>query len=127
MILLLKIYLKILEKFKLKFGFILEFLGYLTLILIMELFILKLEPNFYQAVDLCGIFWTLFTFCQILSLEDNRKIKRKLFLIGLSYGCMVLTRPLYVFYIVPIIILLLNYSLSNLTQNEFFLIQEYHL
>lgn len=113
MILVLKIYLKLLEKFKVKFGFILEFIGYLTLVLTMELFILKFEPNFYQAVDLCGIFWVLFAVWQIWSLENKEKIKRKLFLIGVSYGCMVLTRPLYVFYIIPIIIAIWKNLLQN--------------
>ncbi len=112
-IMILKIYLKLLEKFKIKFGFILEFVGYITSLLTMELFLLCLNPNFYQAVDLCGIFWSLFAFWQVWSLENNKKIKRKLFLIGLSYGCMVLTRPVYVFYIIPIIIAIWKYLIQN--------------
>ena len=113
MIILLKIYLKLLEKFKVNFSFILEFLGYVTLLLTMELFVLKFQPNFYQAVDLCGIFWGLFAFWQIISLENSSKIKQKLVLIGLSYGCMVLTRPVYVFYIVPIVIAIWKYLIQN--------------
>ena len=113
MILLLKIYLRILKKFKIKFGFLLEFVGYLTIVLTMELFRLKFEPNFYQAVDLCGIFWLLFAFWQILNLENEEKIKQKLFLIGMSYGFMVLTRPVYVFYIVPIVIAIWKYLIKD--------------
>lgn len=111
MIILLKIYLRLLKYFKIKFGFLLEFLGYLTILLTMELFFLKAIPNFYQAVDLCGMFWLLFATWQIMNLKDNNKIR--LFLIGLSYGLMVLTRPLYVFYIVPIIMSVWKYIFKD--------------
>ncbi len=117
MIVLLKIYLKLLDKLKIKFGFLLEFLGYITILLTMELFFLKLIPNFYQAVDLCGIFWLLFAILQILNLEDNKSNTIKLFLIGVSYGLMVLTRPLYIFYIVPIIIVIWKYIFNKKSIN----------
>ncbi len=103
-IMVLIIYLKLLDKFKIKFRFILEFLGYITLLYTMQLFLLWFQPNFYQAVDLCGIFWGLLALWEIMRLENGERTKRKLFLIGFSYGCMVLTRPVYVLYIVPIII-----------------------
>lgn len=113
MIIVLKIYLKFLEKFKVRFNFILEFLGYIAILLTMELFFLKTIPNFYQAVDLCGVFWTLFTLWQIMGLENSKKTKSKLFLIGLSYGFMVLTRPLYVFYIIPVLIAIWKYLFKD--------------
>ena len=113
MIILLKIYLKLLEKFKIKFSFLLEFVGYICLLLTMELLLLWAYPSFYQAVDLCGIFWSLFALWQIMKLENGEKTKLKLILIGLSYGCMVLTRSTYVFYILPIIIAIWKYLVQN--------------
>lgn len=113
MIILLKIYLKLLEKFKIKFSFLLEFVGYICLLFTMELLLLWAYPSFYQAVDLCGIFWSLFALWQIMKLENGEKTKLKLILIGLSYGCMVLTRSTYVFYILPIIIAIWKYLVQN--------------
>lgn len=109
MIFILKIYLRILHKFKIKLGFIIEFIGYLSISLTMEIFFHRTIPNFYQAVDLCGIFWLLFALWQIMNLKNSKRLKMRLFLIGMSYGLMVLTRPLYVFYIVPILISIWKY------------------
>ena len=111
MIFLLRIYLRILERFKIKFSYLMEFLIFLTICLTMELFSLRLTPNFYQAVDLCGVFWLLFCFWNILNIKS--KVPIRLFLIGLSYGLMVLTRPVYVFYFIPIIIVVFKYLYNN--------------
>ena len=112
-VMMLAIYLKLLKKFRVQLEFLSELTGYLCLLFTMELFQLWLNPNFYQAVDLCGIFWSLLAFWQILKLEDGLHTKKRLFVIGLSYGCMVLTRPTYIFYIVPILFAIWRYLFKN--------------
>ena len=112
-IILLLVYLKLLKKFNIKFSFLLEFTIYVAMLLTMEVFLLCVEPNFYEAVDLCAIFWGLLAFWLILLLDNGRRTILKLTFIGISYGCMVLSRPIYIFYIIPIVIAIWKYLFKN--------------
>ena len=112
-ILLKLIYSKILNKYDIKLKFTTELIGFLTLVLSSGIIVLMATANFYQAADLCGIAWGLLATFLILLLENNRKVTLKLFLIGLFFALMVCSRPIYVLYIIPIIICVFKYIIYN--------------
>ncbi|MCI8411652.1 MAG: hypothetical protein HFJ40_04330 [Clostridia bacterium] len=107
------IYIKILNKYQVKLRFTTEIIGFLTLILSSGIVVLMGTANFYQAADLCGIAWGLFSIYLILLLENNQKINLKLFCIGLFYAMMVCSRPIYVLYIIPILICIFKYIIHD--------------
>lgn len=112
-ILLLKIYFKLLEKFKINMGFLLEFFGYIALFLSTGIYRCIISPNFYEAADMSGITWGLIAMLLVLNMDNNKRVKLKMFFAGLSYGLMVCSRPIYVFYIIPLIIGLFKYIFEN--------------
>ena len=107
------IYQKLLKKFNIKLSFIIEFIGFLVLVLTTGIYLCMFQPNFYQAADLSAMAWGLLALLLILNLENNNKTRFKLCFIGISYGLVVCSRPIYVFYIIPIVICVWEYIFKN--------------
>lgn len=112
-ILLQRIYKKLMEKYDIKLRFTTEIIGFLALFLATGLFVLMGSANFYQAADLCGIAWGLFATYLILLLDNNKRTNLKLFFIGLFFALMVCSRPIYVLYILPILICIFKYIIHD--------------
>lgn len=112
-ILLQRIYKKLIAKYNINFKFSTEIIGFLVLFLSTGLFVLMGSANFYQAADLCGIAWGLFATYLILLLDNNTRIKLKIFFIGLFFGLMVCSRPIFVLYIIPILVCLFKYIMHD--------------
>jgi len=112
-ILLQRIYKKLMEKYNINLKFSTEIIGFLALFLATGLFVLMGSANFYQAADLCGIAWGLFAAYLLLLLDNNNRTKLKLFFIGLFFGLMVCSRPIFVLYIIPILISIFKYIIHD--------------
>lgn len=107
------IYKKILKKYNLEISFLQELLGYLALFSITGIPVVMTYPNFYSAVYFTGIFYGLLGTLLIMQLENNKHTIAKLIMIGISYGLMVCSRPILIFYIIPLAIAIYPYIVQE--------------
>ena len=113
MIMFLLIYFEILKRLNIKFGFIFEFILYITLFFTTGIPYLLTHPTMYEAAQLSGIAWGMIGVYSLLRLSNKNGTLWKLALAGLSFGLMVCSRSLYVIYFPIFLILSYKYLIEN--------------